>query len=146
MVAPNIPKALRQYQQVNAQSGVAYASPHRLIQMLMEGALERIAVAKGCIQRQDIAAKGEQIGKAVDIIGGLREGLNHEAGGEIAANLDALYDYLQRRLLEANLHSDIATLDEVADLLRPIKEAWDAIGGTPEAGMPSTSAAVDQPA
>lgn len=145
MVAPNIPKALRQYQQVNAQSGVAYASPHRLIQMLMEGALERIAVAKGCIQRQDIAAKGEQIGKAVDIIGGLREGLNHEAGGEIAANLDALYDYLQRRLLEANLHSDITTLDEVADLLRPIKEAWDAIGGTPEAGMPPASA-VDQPA
>jgi flagellar protein FliS len=57
--------------------------------MLMEGALERIAIAKGCIQRQDIAAKGEQIGKAVDIIGGLREGLNQEAGGEIAANLDA---------------------------------------------------------
>jgi flagellar protein FliS len=130
MVTPNIPKALRQYQQVS-KSGAAYASPHRLIQMLMEGALERIAVAKGCIQRQDIAAKGEQIGKAVDIIGGLREGLNQEAGGEIAANLDALYDYLQRRLLQANLNSDITILDEVTHLLRPIKEAWDAIGETP---------------
>lgn len=142
MAMPNIPKALRQYQQVNTQSGVAYASPHRLIQMLMEGALERIAVAKGCIQRQDIAAKGEQIGKAIDIIGGLRDGLNMEAGGEIAANLDALYDYLQRQLLQANLHSDLAILDEVADLLRPIKEAWDAIGETPNPGSVAT---VDTP-
>ncbi|MCP5195797.1 MAG: flagellar export chaperone FliS [Gammaproteobacteria bacterium] len=145
MVTPNVPKALRQYQQVNAQSGVAYANPHRLIQMLMEGALERIAVAKGCIQRRDTVTKGEQIGKAVDIIGGLREGLNQEAGGEIATNLDALYDYLQRRLLEANLHSDMAILDEVADLLRPIKEAWDVIGETPEAGA-SPTPTVDGPA
>mgnify|MGYP000925300006 CR=1 FL=1 len=140
MVVPNIPKALKQYQQVNAQTGVAYASPHRLIQMLMEGAFERIATAKGCIQRQDIPGKGEQIGKAIDIIGGLREGLNQDAGGEIAANLDALYDYLQRRLLEANLRSDPAILDEVADLLRPIKEAWDAIGNTPEAAAPPADA------
>jgi len=144
MAIPNIPKALRQYQQVNTQSGVAYASPHRLIQMLMEGALERIATAKGCIQRQDIAAKGEQIGKAVDIIGGLREGLNHEAGGDIAANLDMLYDYLQRRLLQANLNSDITILDEVANLLRPIKEAWDTIGETPK--VDSAPTAMDTPA
>ncbi|MFZ1829823.1 MAG: flagellar export chaperone FliS [Candidatus Competibacteraceae bacterium] len=142
MVTPNIPKALRQYQQVS-KSGAAYASPHRLIQMLMEGALERIAIAKGCIQRQDIAAKGEQIGKAVDIIGGLREGLNQEAGGEIAANLDALYDYLQRRLLQANLDSDTTILDEVTHLLRPIKEAWDAIGETP--ATDSTPPAVGAP-
>lgn len=124
----NIPKALRQYQQINTHSGAAYASPHRLIQMLMEGALERIATSKGCIQRGEIAAKGEQIGKAIAIIGGLRDALNKEAGGEIATDLDALYDYMQRRLLEANLGSDVALLDEVADLLRPIKEAWDTIG------------------
>ena len=141
----NIPKALQQYHQVNTQSGVAYASPHRLIQMLMDGALERIAVAKGCIQRQDIVAKGKQIGNAVDIIGGLREGLNEETGGEIAVNLDALYDYMQRRLLEANLHGDIAILDEVADLLRPIKEAWDAVGDPPETGA-SPASTVDRPA
>ena len=136
MVTPNLNTALRQYQQVNTQTGVAFASPHRLIQMLMEGALERIAVAKGCVQRQDIIGKGEQIGKAIGIIGGLREGLNPDVGGEIAANLDAVYDYMQRHLLEANLRSDIALLDEVAELLRPIKEAWDAIGNTPEVTEP----------
>lgn len=140
MVTPNIPKALQQYQQMNAQTGVPYASPHRLIQMLMEGAFERIATAKGCIQRRDIPGKGEQIGKAIDIIGGLREGLNPEAGGELAVNLDALYDFMQRRLVEANLRSDAAMLDEVAGLLRPVKEAWDAIGGNPEAAAPPADA------
>lgn len=143
MATPNVPKALRQYQQVNTQASAAYASPHRLIQMLMEGAFERIAVAKGCIQRQDIAGKGEQIAKAIDIIGGLREGLSHEAGGEISGNLEELYAYMQRRLLEANLRSDIAILDEVADLLRPVKEAWDAIGGTANA---EDAAVADAPA
>ncbi len=140
MVATNIPKALKQYQQVSTQTGVAYASPHRLIQMLMEGAFERIATAKGCIQRHDIPGKGEQIGKAIDIVGGLRDGLNLDAGGELAANLDALYDFMQRRLLEANLRSDIAILDEVADLLRPVKEGWDAIGNSPEAAAPPSPA------
>ena len=144
MATPNISKALKQYQQVSTESGVAYASPHRLIQMLMEGAFERIATAKGCIQRQDIPGKGEQIGKAIDIIGGLRDGLNMDAGGDLAANLDALYDFMQQRLLEANLRSDAAILDEVADLLRPIKEGWDAIGNSPEAVSPPPS--VDAPA
>lgn len=142
MATPN--SVLQRYQQVGAQSGVAYASPHRLIQMLMEGAFERIAVAKGCIQRHDIPGKGEQIGKAIDIIGGLRDGLNMDAGGELAANLDGLYAFVQQRLVEANLHSDATILDEVADLLRPIKEGWDAIGNSPEANAPPPPA--DAPA
>ena len=142
MATPN--SVLQRYQQVGAQSGVAYASPHRLIQMLMEGAFERIAVAKGCIQRHDIPGKGEQIGKAIDIIGGLRDGLNMDAGGELAANLDGLYAFVQQRLVEANLHSDATILDEVADLLRPIKEGWDAIGNSPEANPPPAPA--DAPA
>ncbi|MCC6133802.1 MAG: flagellar export chaperone FliS [Candidatus Contendobacter sp.] len=142
MATPN--SVLQRYQQVGAQSGVAYASPHRLIQMLMEGAFERIAVAKGCIQRHDIPGKGEQIGKAIDIIGGLRDGLNMDAGGELAANLDGLYAFVQQRLVEANLHSDATILDEVADLLRPIKEGWDAIGNNPEAAAPPPPA--DAPA
>ncbi|MFZ4792109.1 MAG: flagellar export chaperone FliS [Candidatus Competibacteraceae bacterium] len=140
MAIPNLPKGLKQYQQISAQAGVAYASPHRLIQMLMEGAFERIAVAKGCVQRHDIVGKGEQIGKAIDIVGGLRDGLNLDAGGELAANLDDLYDFMQRRLLEANLRSDTAILDEVADLLRPVKEGWDTIGNSPKVTAPPTDA------
>lgn len=129
MATSPINKALRQYQQVD-QSTAVYASPHRIIQMLMEGVQERLIAAKGHIQRGEIAGKGEQIGKAISILGGLRENLDHEVGGALAADLEALYDYMERRLLEASLHSDMAMLDEVADILRPIKEGWDAI--TPE--------------
>lgn len=143
MIAPRISKALRQYQQID-QSAAVYASPHRIIQMLMEGVQERLIAAKVHIQRGEIAGKGEQIGKAISILGGLRENLDHKIGGELAADLEALYDYMERRLLEANLHSDIAMIDEVADIFRPIKEAWDAIGEAPNAKDSPT--ATDAPA
>ncbi len=107
---------------------VEEASPHRLIQMLYEGGLQRIAVAKGAIQRNEIAMKGQNISAAISIIGGLRSSLDLSQG-EIARNLDNLYEYMERRLLEANLKNDLEVLDEVSGLLRDVKSAWDAIGG-----------------
>ncbi|KAB0548729.1 flagellar export chaperone FliS [Pseudomonas argentinensis] len=123
----NAMAAMRQYQNVNTQAQAADASPHRLIQMLMEGGLTRLAQARGAMERGQFALKGELIGKAIGIIGGLREGLNFEQGGELAHNLDNLYDYMNRRLLEANLKNSVEPLDEVADLLRNVKTGWDAI-------------------
>jgi flagellar protein FliS len=120
--------ALRQYRAVHTGVCADSATPHRLIQMLMEGGLTRLAKAKGHMARGEIAAKGEQIGKALGIVGGLRNALDMRHGGEIAQNLNALYDYMERRLVQANLNSDPAILDEVAGLLREIKSAWDAIG------------------
>src|SRR5690606_26467639 len=117
--------AMKQYQSVNTNAQLVDASPHRLIQMLMEGGLTRLAQARGAIERGDVALKGTLIGKAVDIVGGLREALNQEAGGEIAANLDNLYAYMTSRLLEANLKNDSAIIDEVAGLLREVKAGWD---------------------
>lgn len=119
--------ALRQYQKVGAQAQTSEASPHRLVQMLMEGGLDRIAQAKGAIERKDIAAKGVAIGKAIDIVGGLREGLDLENSAESLADLDSLYAYMMTRLLQANVQSDIGMLDEVAGLLTTVKEGWDAI-------------------
>src|SRR3989337_2999174 len=110
--------ALKEYSQVGVHSGVVSAAPHRLIQMLMEGALEKIAAAKGAIARGDIPVKGAQITWAISIIDGLRMSLDMDAGGEIAENLDRLYDYMTRRLLEANLKTEPAYLDEVAKLLK----------------------------
>ncbi|MEK8079640.1 flagellar export chaperone FliS [Pseudomonas sp. XK-1] len=124
----NAMAALKQYQTVNTQAQAVDASPHRLIQMLMEGGLTRIAQARGAMERQQTAMKGELIGKAIGIIGGLREGLNLEQGGEVAANLDRLYEYMANRLLEANVQNDMAPLDEVAGLLRNVKSGWDVIG------------------
>lgn len=123
----NAMAAMRQYQNVNTQAQAADASPHRLIQMLMEGGLTRLAQARGAMEREQFAMKGEFIGKAIGIIGGLRAGLNVEQGGELAQNLDSLYDYMARRLLEANLKNTVEPLDEVAGLLRNVKTGWDAI-------------------
>ena len=119
--------AMKQYQTVNVHAQVTEADPHRLIQMLLEGGLQRIAQAKGAMEYGNTALKGELIGKAMGIIGGLRDAVDTEKGGEIAANLDNLYAFMQQRLSQANLKNDPAMLEEVAKLLREIKEGWDGI-------------------
>lgn len=123
----NVQGALNQYRKVGVHAGIADASPHRLIQMLMEGALDKIHVAKGHMERGEVAAKGKHISWAISIIDGLRSSLDMKAGGKLAENLDDLYDYMGRRLLDANLHNDAAALDEVTRLLLEIKQGWDAI-------------------
>ena len=123
----NVQGALNQYRKVGVQAGIADASPHRLIQMLLEGALDKVHAAKGHMERGETAAKGKHISWAISIIDGLRASLDPSAGGDMAANLDALYDYMNRQLLHANLRNDAAVLDEVARLLSEIKQGWDAI-------------------
>jgi flagellar protein FliS len=120
-------KALEGYGRNAVESEVNYASPYRIIQMLMEGALTKLATAKGCIARNDIAEKSRQITWGMNIIQGLRTSLDAEKGGDIASNLDSLYEYMGRRLLEANVNNDAAIIDEVITLLREIKAGWDAI-------------------
>lgn len=120
-------QALSQYQRINVATAVEDASPHRLVQMLMQGFLQRIAEAKGALARRDIPARGVAIGKAIDIVIGLQSSLNKEVGSDLPQKLDALYGYIQSRLVEANLKADVAMLDEVAGLMRTVKEGWDAI-------------------
>jgi len=116
-----------EYAAVGTQTGVTEATPHRLIQMLLDGALDKIARAKGAMQRNEIAEKGNHITSASSIVHGLRDSLDMDAGGEMAANLANLYDYMVRRLVEGHVANDIAALDEVTSLLREIKRGWDAI-------------------
>ncbi len=120
--------AIQSYSSVKVHSGIEEASPHRLIQMLFEGALERIAQAKGAMLQNQIARKGELIGKAVNIVGGLQGSLNDKEGGSLAANLDGLYDYIIRRLTQANFENNPDYLDECGRLIAEIKAGWDAIG------------------
>lgn len=120
------PQGISAYQSVGSGSAIGEASPERLVQMLLDGALERIATAKGHIQRGKTGPKGEQIGKAISIVEGLRVSLDPGAG-EISANLSDLYTYIGSRLLAASAADDISILDEVADLLREIKSAWDVV-------------------
>lgn len=119
--------AMNQYKQVSVSAQVFEASPHRLIQMLMEGGLERLAQAQGAMARGQFSMKGELISKAIGIVGGLRDGLDMSKGGEIAQNLDRVYEYMIARMLEANKSNDPAPLVEVSGLLREVKSGWDAI-------------------
>ncbi len=128
--AANI-RALRQYTSMGTRTEIEGASQHRLIQMLMEGALARIIKAKTYLKSGDIHMKGELISMAISIIGGLRDSLDHKAGADIAGNLDRLYEYMSMRLVEANIKNDVAALDEVYELMNEIKGAWDAIGQPP---------------
>jgi len=132
-----------QYSQVNRVGGVTDADPHRLVLMLLEGALGKMATVKGLIMRGEIAKKGEVIGQAISIIGGLRSSLDLSKGGEIAANLDNLYEYIERQLIQANLKNNIEIVNEVVSLLREIKTAWDSIPvesrTKPSAGLSAVS-------
>lgn len=119
--------ALKEYSKISVQSGASYASPHRLIVMLLDGALEKISAAKGFMQRGEIANKGNYISWAISIVEGLRLSLDMEKGGEVSENLNQLYDFMQRRLVQANAENNEAMLDEVSGLLTTIKSAWQEI-------------------
>lgn len=119
--------AARAYVNVGLETGVANAHPHRLIQMLFDGALLAVARAKSAMASGNITARGAAISKAIQIIDeGLKASLV-DTGTELAGNLRALYEYMSCRLLVASLKNDSAALDEVTRLLSEIKEAWNAI-------------------
>ena len=123
----NPQEALRQYRQLGIESEVNNASPHRLIQLLFEGALSRLAAAQGAIERGDPAVKGAMLGKAISIIGGLRSSLDMDAG-ELSERLDQLYEYMNLTLLEASTQNDAGKVSEVIQLLKTVKSGWDEIG------------------
>jgi flagellar protein FliS len=132
------------YARVGLETGVIAASPHKLILMLFEGA--RIALSSALIHMKngEITSKGQAISKAIAIISsGLQASLDVEAGGELAQQLHALYDYMNRRLLQANLHNKPEYIEEVVRLLGELNEAWEAIGLSPlpQAEHPGVQAA-----
>ncbi|CAG4905704.1 flagellar export chaperone FliS [Paraburkholderia gardini] len=130
------------YARVGVETGVMGASPHRLIVMLYQGARQAIAQARMYLQQGNVAARGEAIGKAIEIIGsGLQQSLNLEAGGEIAERLDGLYTYMARRLLDANIKQSEAMLVEVDGLLATLEEAW--IGIAPEIARMATQSSAE---
>jgi len=116
-----------QYRQNQLEGTVMEASPYRLVALLLAGACDRVRLAQSCLGRGDLARKGKAIGEACAIVGHLNGSLDHEAGGEVAGNLASLYDYVVRRLTEANLNNDEAALREALDLLGEIDSAWNAI-------------------
>ena len=123
----NLARAAVNEYQSTGNSSIAYADPHELILRLMGGAIERIQQAKFAISQNDSAAKGELIGKAIAIIAGLDSCLDRSLNNPVLENLEALYEYMNLRLAEANVSNDLDKLDEVGRLMGEIKSAWEQI-------------------
>ena len=119
--------SLQAYKQVSVNSQLASASPHRVVLMLLTGAIERLVQAKAAMEQGNVSAKGERVSKALAIIGTLRDSLSMEDGGEIATNLDSLYDFMMRHVIDGSTNNKPENLAEVVDLLREIKSAWEQI-------------------
>ena len=115
---------LAAYQSVAVHGGLATDDPHRLILKLMDGTLQRIAAARGCLERNDLGQKAQLLQRAIALIAELRGSLDHQKGGALAHNLDELYDYMTRQLVRANVENRAAPLDEVASLMTEIRLAW----------------------
>lgn len=115
------------YRQIDLAAEVEQATPHRLVAMLFEGFLAHVAKAKYATEAGQYELKARNVDFAMDILVGLKGGLNLEASPELGERLYELYDYCERRLLDASARRDLAGFDEVDGLIRQIKEAWDAI-------------------
>ena len=120
------------YRTVGVETDVESASPYKLIQMLLDGAIAKLRAAQAALARKDIARKCENLNWSLAIIEGLKSSLDLEKGGEIAANLNALYDYMMRVLVVANLENDGAKLEEVIGLLNDIRAGWAGIANAVE--------------
>ncbi|EKO3756180.1 flagellar export chaperone FliS [Vibrio metschnikovii] len=119
--------SLQAYKKVSVDSQLSAASPHKIVQMLMAGAIERLIQGKAAMQQGNIPVKGERLGKALDIIISLRGCLSMDDGGDIAKNLDQLYEFMITQITTANHKNEPRPLDDVIDILREIKSAWDQI-------------------
>jgi flagellar protein FliS len=120
-------KGINAYKKGNLKQDVASADPHKITLMLMQGALERMAYGKGCIERKDFEGKSEHLSRVSAILMNLRDTLDTEIKSEITDNLYALYDYMIQRITDANIQNDLNIMDEVISLLLPIKTAWSEI-------------------
>ena len=117
-------KGINAYKKGTLKQDIANADPHRLTLMLMQGALDKMAYARGCIERRDFEHKSEHITKATAILVNLRDTLDMQVGGEVARNLFELYDYMVQRMVDANVKNDAHIINEVIELFTPIKDAW----------------------
>lgn len=118
---------LKAYKRTNLEAELSVADPHRVIQMMYEGLIERLSQAKGAILRNDFEYKANRLNKAIGIINGLQTALDIKNNPELGQRMYALYDYMKSQLDKASVSLDVGLIDEVINLILPIKQAWDQI-------------------
>lgn len=133
--------AIGQYRQEAQVGSVQDASPHRLILILFDNAIEKTVTARSALERGDIAAKARCLCSAIRVVEGLWAATDPQAGGDLANNLRALYGYCLTELLSANLRNDLAKLNEVVDVLRLLRSAWAEIPAAHHSYAPPVAAA-----
>lgn len=121
--------AFAAYKETNAATAIMDATPHQLTSLLLKAALDKLSVATGAIERGDVSLRTEAIRKVAAIVGELQGSLNKEQGGELAEQLDALYEFSTSQLIEANLSQDISKLEAVRNVLQEINDGWQQIKG-----------------
>jgi flagellar protein FliS len=116
------------YQQVNLDAQAASATPHQLVLMLIDGLLDELVRIKGHISAKRLAEKGEGINKCMNILIGLDSALDMDNGGEVAANLHDLYDFVQTELFRASVNNDNARIETAEQIITTIREGWEGFG------------------
>jgi flagellar protein FliS len=119
--------ALAQYGQMKNDTQTMYASPHQLILMLFDGAIEAMSMTIGAIQHKNIELRSKQSTRAIAIINGMRECLDMESGGELADNLYSLYQYMAQELFRAGIKNDVETIQGIQNMLKDIRDSWEKI-------------------
>jgi len=117
-------KAINAYKKGTLKQDIINADPHKLTLMLMQGALDKLAYAKGCIERNDLQGRAEHVSKATAIFINLRDTLDLEIGGEFSENLYSLYSYFIEKLSSISSDNGVEIISEVSELFNPIKAAW----------------------
>lgn len=116
---------INQYNQIGAASALEDASPHRIIQMLMQKFIDHMSAIAGAIDRQDMATKGQLISKALAIVQHLHQCLDMESGGDVAKQLSELYAYMQKELVNVNIKNNGELALRIKDVMSQIKSGWD---------------------
>ena len=120
----NAMSALAQYGQIKNDTQTTYASPHQLMLMLFDGAIEAMSLTIGAIQNDNLEVRSKQNTRSITIINGMRECLDMETGGELADNLYSLYQYMTQELFRASFKNDADTIQNIQTMLKDIRESW----------------------
>jgi flagellar protein FliS len=119
--------ALSQYGKIKDDTQTMYASPHQLMLMLFDGALEAMSLTIAAIQNKNFELRSKQNTRSITIINGMRECLDMDAGGELAENLYSLYEYMAQELFRASFKNDAETVRNIQTMLKDIRGSWEKI-------------------